>query len=320
MGIPTIVAIAPAGGPTGGHTLVEIAGTNFKVPDDPPLVGPVPDSPATVSVTFGGTAALVVRVLSSTLLTALTPAHDTGDVDVVVSNLAAGGTVIPGETVTEEDGYTYARPAVATGVQGALSTSTRILRALIIALRQQVIANVVPMVHTEYDDIVGGIEVAMLSKLPGLTVAGPEFVENRENGTNEEQEVEDGDATYRSMRVTQTFDLVFNLTGAADTNAQILGLIDAVQDFLDRNHSITIDRNPDDPNDGTVSYVLHKPLGESFRVTSAPNEANVRSFVGVIVVQGVTREGLASVDGDLARERGGRTTEDGASIQIDGVE
>ena len=68
---PTVTAISPTSGSTSGGTSVTITGTNFV-------------SGATVSL--GGSAATGVSVVSSTSITATTPAHAAGAVNVVVTN------------------------------------------------------------------------------------------------------------------------------------------------------------------------------------------------------------------------------------------
>lgn len=68
---PTVTAIAPAVGATGGGLVVTISGTGFA-------------GGATVSI--GGAAATNVVVAGATSLTATTPAHAAGSVDIVVSN------------------------------------------------------------------------------------------------------------------------------------------------------------------------------------------------------------------------------------------
>src|SRR5205085_10011846 len=67
---PTVTSVNPSNGSTGGGTGVTVAGTNFV---------------AGATVTFGGTAATNVVVVSGTQITATTPAHAAGAVNVVVT-------------------------------------------------------------------------------------------------------------------------------------------------------------------------------------------------------------------------------------------
>src|SRR5262249_44239699 len=68
---PTVSSVTPNIGLTGGGTGVTIAGTNFV---------------SGATVTFGGTAATSVVVVSGTQITATTPAHAAGAVTVTVTN------------------------------------------------------------------------------------------------------------------------------------------------------------------------------------------------------------------------------------------
>ena len=71
---PTVSAITPNSGTANGGTAVTITGTGF-------LAG--------ATVKLGGTAATGVTVVSSTSITATTPAHAAGAVNVVVTNTDA---------------------------------------------------------------------------------------------------------------------------------------------------------------------------------------------------------------------------------------
>ena len=86
---PTISSIAPNSGSSLGNTSVTIAGTNFA---------------SGAGVTFGGTAATNVVVVSATQITATTPAHAAGAVNVVVTNTDT-------QTGTLANGFTYASTA-----------------------------------------------------------------------------------------------------------------------------------------------------------------------------------------------------------------
>ena len=86
---PTVTAVTPNSGPTTGGTAVTITGTNFSTGS---------------TVSFGGVAASNVNVLSSTSLTATTPARAAGTVNVVVTNLN-------NQSGTLTNGFTYNAPA-----------------------------------------------------------------------------------------------------------------------------------------------------------------------------------------------------------------
>lgn len=86
VGKPAITAINPATGPAAGGTPVTITGTGFV---------------AGAQVTFGGVAATAVTVAGGgTSLTAVTPAHAAGVVDVEVTNPDKQSAVL-------KNGFTY---------------------------------------------------------------------------------------------------------------------------------------------------------------------------------------------------------------------
>ncbi|HXA16462.1 MAG TPA: IPT/TIG domain-containing protein [Thermoanaerobaculia bacterium] len=86
---PTVTSIAPTTGSPSGGTAVTITGTGF-------LTG--------ATVKFGGTLATNVSVVSATSITATTPAHAGGKVDVVVTNSDS-------QSATLAQSFTYALPA-----------------------------------------------------------------------------------------------------------------------------------------------------------------------------------------------------------------
>jgi outer membrane autotransporter protein len=84
---PTVISVAPPTGPTAGGTAVAIRGTNLT---------------GATAVAFGGRPATNVVVVSPTVITAVTPAHAAGPVDVTVTT--------PGGTATGASLFTYERP------------------------------------------------------------------------------------------------------------------------------------------------------------------------------------------------------------------
>ena len=69
--LPGVITVSPAGGAVAGGTKVTIAGSGFQVG---------------AAVTFDGTAATNVLRINTTTITATTPAHAAGAVNVVVTN------------------------------------------------------------------------------------------------------------------------------------------------------------------------------------------------------------------------------------------
>ena len=91
--IPTVSSVSPNSGPTGGGTAVTISGTNFATG---------------AMVTFGGTAATNVVVVSSTSITATAPAGSAGAVTVTVT--------VSGHSGSLTNGFTYAVAPTVSGV------------------------------------------------------------------------------------------------------------------------------------------------------------------------------------------------------------
>ena len=86
---PAVISTTPNTGTADGGTTVTVTGTGFR---------------SGLTVSLGGTAATGVRVVNSTSITAITPGHAAGTVNVVVSNNDAQSGTLPG-------GFTYVAPA-----------------------------------------------------------------------------------------------------------------------------------------------------------------------------------------------------------------
>ena len=102
-GVVTVTSISPSFGSPAGATGVTISGTGFE-----PGAG----------VTFNGVAATVV-VLSPVTLTATTPAHAAGRVDVVVNNPS-------GTSATLRGGFAYSDPVPPPTSSGPLGPDQRV--------------------------------------------------------------------------------------------------------------------------------------------------------------------------------------------------
>ncbi len=110
--LPTVTAVNPNFGPSGGGTIVTITGTNFAN-----MSGPA-------AVTFGGTNATTYTVDSPTQITATAPAHAGGLVQVQVTT--PGGATAN----TAADDYTYG--IIYTSIRGTdrFDTAIRISKAM----------------------------------------------------------------------------------------------------------------------------------------------------------------------------------------------
>jgi hypothetical protein len=97
--VPKVTGVSPNNGTTAGGTAVTITGTNFA---------------AGATVTFGGTAATNVVVVSGTQITATTPAHAAGAVTVTVA--------VSGQSGSLANGFTYNRAVAISFTQVASAT------------------------------------------------------------------------------------------------------------------------------------------------------------------------------------------------------
>lgn len=299
MAAPTITALHPTSGPTGGRTLVEVSGSGFRLPPTPPAGGPTTALPPTVEVTVGGRRAEDVRVLTAERLTIRTPPHDAGPANVVVRNLADDGMPIPGEEATLPGGFTYVLPKLT--VEADL---TRIVRTLLQELKRQVHPNVSLTVQTDFDAETGDeLHLTELAALPGLVLVGPELSENRFASFNALPETPEAGGRVARRRVPYTVNIGFTIIGVADHTTELLNLMAATTLFFHRNKFLEMDRDPADPAAGSVRYEMDLTPDGDLRVTSQPNESNVRSFSGSFVVRGFDIEGIAGFPDDDVAER-----------------
>jgi large repetitive protein len=100
-GLPTVAAIAPAGGAAAGGTPVTITGTHFNRGREFVPGGDVAERADVASVTVGGVACTAVVVVSDTEITAVTGAHAAGAGDVIVTTPAGASAPLAG-------GFTFA--------------------------------------------------------------------------------------------------------------------------------------------------------------------------------------------------------------------
>jgi hypothetical protein len=84
VNIPTVTNVNPNHGPTGGGTAVTITGTNFS---------------NAISVSFGGTAASF-SITNATTITASSPPHAAGVVDITVTNPDGTSTIVTADQFT----------------------------------------------------------------------------------------------------------------------------------------------------------------------------------------------------------------------------
>ena len=238
-------------------------------------------------------------MLAAERLTFLTPANDAGPTDVVLRNLASDGTPIPGEVATLPGGFKYVLPKLT--VEADL---TRLVRTLLRELKRQVHPNVSLTVQTDFDAETGDeLHLTELAALPGLVLVGPELSENRFVSLNALPEAPEAGGKVARRRVPYTVNIGFTIIGVADHTTELLNLMAATTQFFHRNKHLEMDRDPTDLAAGRVRYEMDFTSDGDLRVTSQPNESNVRSFSGSFVVRGFDIEALAGFPGDDVIER-----------------
>ncbi len=305
MSILSIASINPSSGPTAGSLLVEVHGAGFKLAPLPQAARVPAQRSPTVTVLVGGRAACDVSVFSGDRLTCIVPTGDAGPSDVVVQNLDATGVPIPGEQAVAPQAFTYVLQALT--VEADL---IRLVRSLLQELKRQVLDNVVLTVHTDADADVGAeLHLAQIAQLPALVLVGPELTEDRFYSLNQLPEVATGPGQFAQHRVPYTVDLGFTVIGVSDHTTELLNLMAATQLFFHRNPYLEIDRDPEAPEAGRVRYEMDVARDGDLKVTSQPNESNVRSFSGRFVVRGFDLEDLAGAPGESVVTRGAVATD-----------
>lgn len=284
MAIPTVSIVSPTAGPVSGLQLVVIGGTGFALPPAPPATGPVPTPPPSVSVVIGGRQATRVDVLSSTELHVITPALPAGVHDVVVQNNDAFGIPVSGETVTAVGAYTARRP----DFRSKCWSVERVMRQLVLLLREQVLDNTVVTTHTDYDGSpTDGENVVEVAVLPAVVVGGPTLTENRFYADTASRTEGGPGGVVRQLPIAWTGDAVFTIAAISDSTVELLGITQALVAVAERFPLLELLRDPDDQTKGYIRYELEMPLDAGPRVVSTPSNSNVRMSVCSVVVRGI---------------------------------
>lgn len=266
MAIPRIEAITPARGHTGGRTLVQIDGHNFRVPRaSPPGSAPAAPPPPTVRVLFGGVPATAVKVVSEHLLRCSTPRHSPdrfdaqgqqiafGTVDVVVENLADDGTVISSETVTLADCYSFVRPELAP-FKGAWA---RVLSAFRLQLQELLLENVALNPSVDYDpNTMEPVGYVQLAEGPGIALTQISFPPSTDEQTRQEdvEEVEVADDYVLLRRAPIVTDITGQLVAVSTNETELVNLCEAVTHVIRDFGVLELAVDPEDASHGVLAY------------------------------------------------------------------
>lgn len=318
MAIPTITGVSPAlGTPTGGQA-VEILGTNFRQQTLPvPGVIPTPEPPKSVSVTFGGTPAVRVEIISDTRVFAYTPKRSmpiSGDdtlgseiVDIVLENIDDNGVLIPTETVTSVGAYTYKRPGISSAESGDF---LRVTAEFIDLLRSQVLGNTVLNTSVDYDPDTGVI-IIPVENVPQLIVTGPTMAFNSFFSSWDEPTRATGNPSeFFKGRRSRIVDLSYEIMGVTNSDMQLINLEATLITVLDRNVNIDLPIDVNDPGAGTTPIELHITQDPVYERVEAQSKSDIRAFTAIIVLKGFPLNTLPGVAQDAVQSATHEITQD----------
>lgn len=285
---PTITSILPITGLTAGRELATISGTGFNTDVDS-------DGVARMGVKFGTLEASRVRVRSATSLDCLTPIADLGAYDVEVEDL---DTV---ETDSLSNAFTFARPVIAGGAYN--SDLWRVVEALIVELKRQVLEEVVLTTQVEFDDTTSDdLSHIRLAKVPALVLIGPDVSDSVGPHARVMEEFDHiGGGSYERKRSIDVKTLRFMLHGVDDKTVRLVNLMREVISFFRRNGVLRVLSDPADQNSAIRELDMRPPNPSEWRMATSPNIHNQRHFSGEFSIIGVP---IGHDDVDLTSDGG----------------
>lgn len=325
MAAPTFTSITPSSGWSAGRQLVEIRGTNFRLPTTQPVStsGAAPRAPQSVRVLFGGVPARSVRVYSSTLLRVLTPQHwatrwwfdfgdkrvrapgpqappppgatlveESGTVDVTIENIDDDGDLIAGETITAPSAYSFVRPRL--DQQG---TWDRAVTAFVDALRVSIMDNVVDDADADYDVDTGEVRgLTSVSSLPAIALVNKNFDDSADQFSQGPDE-EDGSGDYVLVRRAPIFtDFTCSLIGMSEDPLELRAMAELVRLFFQNQDEILIPKNPDVPAAGNYRLNLRRGPDETgTRESGRIGRTNLLIFTVQVLISGIPTESAPGI-------------------------
>lgn len=300
MAVPTITTVAPNAGHTGGQTLVEITGANFRVPDYPPAEG-VTETPVTVRVTFGGTEGTLVGVVDEETLLVLTPSHDESGVpataqntaiaasDVTVTNLDDDGDPIAGESVTSSEAFSFRKP-----VLNVATTMERVIEQLQVELGRALPRGVELAYdpHTDYDDETGdALNTVRFSRLPGVGLVGLRTPKSQVNADRGDLMVELDDDRSVTRRPPLKRDAFLTVMAASTNRSELMRLELVLEMIFEKLTSLRIPLDVGDASRGYAEYDVRYAAGEVV-FSDRQGMGNVMSTTGELQIIGVEETDL----------------------------
>lgn len=301
MTVPTITTITPASGsPTGGQ-VIQIVGTNFRLPTPPGSTVPVPPPAPSVRVTFGGVVSPRVDVVSATRLFVHVPKYTmpisdqttlgTASVSLVVSNINDAGAVIAGETATAANGFTFVRPSVTHA--NTVATITKCVRQFIDLLRSEVHPNVVLETSADYDVKTSTWKIESQS-LPQVILTGPTLTNNTFFTYRGPYDVDGAPGESYRKRRHRVVDVQFEIIGVTSSTVENINLIELMETVIDRNTTFSY------VHDVGVTYDLELRWVDDPAYERQDNDliSDLRVFRGTVQLVGLPLTNIPGVDQD----------------------
>ena len=311
--VPVVGALSSTAGPPTGGQLVEITGSGFRTATIADVAGIVPVAAPTVEVLFGTLASPRVAVVSSSRLYAVVPrtlmpvvgrvTAGSFDVDITVSNIDENGDVLPMESVTAPDAYTYARPDVSTANASMLA---RLTRQLLQMLKSEVVPNVVLTVHSDYDSDTS-TTVVDNAETPSVVLIGPALTKNTFFTDGATSDVELSTAgEFGKKRSPVYYDVEFDIVVIAQSTMQLMNLIHLITVVLAR--AATFHLVCPEP-EGTLPLDLNVTEGVSVQPQTSQLNSNVRTASGTFSIVGLPFDAITGAVNDAMHEVAATLTE-----------
>lgn len=288
MAIPTITSVTPSYGSTRGDNMVNIVGTNFRLPSAPPSGNVNSDQELTINVSIAGVKSDWAYAASGTLILARIPewrgspiaGYDL-PVDVRVANTDASGVEIPTENATLVDGYTYQREKLSSE-----SYLQRVCHEIILLFRRHLLANTHQSPSIDYDDDPSTWE-RLREKSPVVYLVGPKLPLNTFDTIQKEQEELTVGNEWKRRKPPITCDIEYEVHIWAKRNRQAYNLVQSLLLMFRDINDIKILVDPADPSKGYVFYEWEIDWSGYPEMSDAPNQDDLRGAKASIIVRGV---------------------------------
>jgi len=292
MAVPTVTGVNPASGSTRGKNVIRIEGTNFRLPDPPPLTGEVQsEQQKTVSVQFEGEESEWAYSASDSLILARVPTWNgpyditfPAQLDVRVANLDNSGVEIPGENATLADAYSINRPSLQNE-----SYLQRVVREVIRLFRRHVLENTHHTTSRDFS-LSPATQETLRAEGPLVQLGGPSLVLNRfhtiERETVEEDPLGGVDGRMR-RKPPVTVDMNFLTTVWANNIYHLEGLVQALLLFQRDIKLVKVPRDPTNPAAGTKDYEFRMSWDSYPDINSDPTTDDLMYAAATFFVRGV---------------------------------